>query len=81
MFYRLADARSDVFVDRITAQKNTEPVAVVVGGFHTPAMAEALRKRHISFIVVTPRITAAPDPSLYRARLQASANALLAPNR
>ena len=75
-FYRLADARSRVFVQRITAQQNPQPAAVVVGGYHTPAMAQALRDRDISFVVITPRVTAAPDPALYRARLQASANAL-----
>jgi hypothetical protein len=78
-FYRLADARSDVFVKRIGMPD--KPVAVVVGGFHTTAMAQLLREQNISYVVVTPRVTEAPDPALYRARLQASANVLLTPSR
>jgi len=76
MFYRLADQRSAIFLENARIVAGEGPRILVVGGFHTPAMAEALRKQKESFVVLTPRITRSGDESRYARRMQESISAL-----
>ncbi len=52
-FYREADIRSDLMVKNLQGRS----AVVVVGGFHTPRMAQGLREKKISYVVVTPKFS------------------------
>ncbi len=59
-FYELADARSQAFVENITAQMKTHqvPIAVLVtGGFHTQEVLKELTAKGMSYVSVRPNIT------------------------
>lgn len=64
-FYEIADTRSQIFVHRATASQNAGPRVLVVGGFHTGAMVELLKKDHRSYVVLTPKVTQAGYDDLY----------------
>jgi hypothetical protein len=77
-FYQLVDERSRVFL-RLANSKvpaSPGPRILVVGGFHTPAMAEELRKQQRSFVVLTPQITRSGLAGVYQKRLMESVSAL-----
>ncbi len=75
-FYRLADLRSEVFLDKSNEKHVSGPRVLVVGGFHTTAMAERLRQEGKSFVVLTPRITRVDGEERYAERMQESLSAL-----
>jgi hypothetical protein len=75
-FYRLADARSAVFLQKAESEKTQGPKVVVVGGFHTAAMTEALRAKGRSYAVLTPRATRSNHEQLYAERMNETVSAL-----
>ncbi|MCM8781710.1 MAG: hypothetical protein NC828_01445, partial [Candidatus Omnitrophica bacterium] len=64
-FYRIADTRDDAIVENTLKkmeEENLAVVAIITGGYHTEGIAERLRNRGISYVVIAPRITK-PDPN------------------
>ena len=56
-FYSEADIRSTHMLKELASQKQSGPVALIVGGFHAPQIAAALKAQQRSFIIVSPKIT------------------------
>ncbi len=59
-FYRLADRRSTAFAEHLLKkmQANGQTNAILVcGGYHTAAVLEALRRKGISTVLITPALT------------------------
>jgi len=59
-FYRIADTRNDAIIENTLKrmdEKNLNVAALITGGYHTEGIAERLRARGISYIVIAPRIT------------------------
>lgn len=75
-FYRLATHRSSIFLAKSAEVNALGPRILVVGGFHTPDMADALRQKGESFVVLTPRITRMGDDKRYAKRMEESLSAL-----
>ncbi|MBU1862048.1 MAG: hypothetical protein KKH94_00060, partial [Candidatus Omnitrophica bacterium] len=60
-FYETAEARNSALINNLLAQMKTddatgEVAALVAGGYHTKGLTEELKKRDISYLVVTPHI-------------------------
>ncbi|MBV9080459.1 MAG: hypothetical protein JO102_04995, partial [Elusimicrobia bacterium] len=55
-FYRIAESRSERMVENLLAAPATVGRALVAGGFHTPSLINALKRRGIPFVVVTPKL-------------------------
>lgn len=57
-FYEVASARESVFIQKIEKafKAGKKRTAIVVGGFHADDLAEELRKKKISFVVISPAI-------------------------
>src|SRR5205807_2691332 len=59
-FYENADVRSRRMVENLfremSANKFNSPV-LIAGGFHTPQIADLLKKQNRSFVIVSPKIT------------------------
>lgn len=55
-FYSIADARSRSMVDNVAAKAGNLSV-LIAGGFHTEAVSSLLKKKGLSYIVATPKIT------------------------
>lgn len=62
-FYKEADIRSGKMVERLLASDLPVNKVLVIGGFHTPEIAEFLKKQNHSFVVVSPKITKVDDTS------------------
>jgi len=78
-FYRLVQLRSRVFLMQAsrTVPASAGPRVLVVGGFHTAAMADILRRSKASYVVLSP--VAGSDENeepIYEERLQKTANVL-----
>lgn len=58
-FYQIARRRDAAFVEKVLRTKTNsgEPVAVIVGGFHTPGLEAALSKKGMNYAVITPRLS------------------------
>lgn len=59
-FYQLADERSLLFVDYLTKamdQHGQSLAVMITGGFHAEKVLKELKKRHISYLSVTPKVT------------------------
>lgn len=57
-FYQQADIRSRRMVEKLDSDfRRNDAIALVVGGFHTPLITAELKKRGLSYAVVTPKIT------------------------
>jgi hypothetical protein len=69
VYYALADRRSVMFVHRAERQKTNAPCVMITGGYHTPLVTQLLRRKNKSYVVLTPRVTAPPHPSVYRQTL------------
>ncbi|OGW72767.1 MAG: hypothetical protein A2Y02_02240 [Omnitrophica bacterium GWA2_52_12] len=68
-FYQIAEEREKIFNERAlkTMQTRSQKTAVVIaGGFHTAGLAQALRKKNISYAVITPAIGDLPPENLYQ---------------
>lgn len=75
-FYHLADLRSQAFLKSAEATATTGPKVLVVGGFHTAAMAAHLARQGKSYVVIAPQITQSGFEDLYERRMQESISAL-----
>ncbi len=75
-FYELAERRSDIFVQKAYEDKSPNPKVIVVGGFHTAAMANQLRASGKSFVVLAPRVTQSGYDELYARGMQETISAL-----
>ncbi|OGW70124.1 MAG: hypothetical protein A2036_04125 [Omnitrophica bacterium GWA2_50_21] len=67
-FYENAEIRDGVFAERIERVMNStgKKVSVVVtGGFHTHALAQKIKEKGFSYLVVTPRIVELPSKNNY----------------
>ena len=56
-FYEQADIRSHKMVENLLSYPTQGNKVLVIGGFHTPLIANILRKQKVSFVVVSPKIT------------------------
>ena len=75
-FYELANQRSRVFLDHVRSAQRGGAQVLVVGGFHTAAMAEELRKEGTSFVVLAPRVTQGGYDELYSQGMRETISAL-----
>ncbi|MBK8574972.1 MAG: hypothetical protein IPN90_04575 [Elusimicrobia bacterium] len=67
-FCRIAVQRNASFVENLSAQMKLQktPTAVLVaGGFHSEGLINLLRKKDMSYVVVTPKITEVPRENNY----------------
>lgn len=67
-FYELAEAREQVFMDRIEQALSREPsrsVVVIGGGFHTDGLKQAAEARNLAFGVIQPRLEEKSDLTNY----------------
>lgn len=81
-FYELVQRRSLVFLKQAQKQAPASPGPriLVVGGFHTPIMADYLRKSGHTFVVLTPHVTEAGYEPLYEEHMMESVSALNVPD-
>jgi hypothetical protein len=59
-FYRVAKKRDNILIQNTAdkmQQENADRAVLVAGGFHTDGIADILRDKGFSYIVITPRIT------------------------
>lgn len=56
-FYRKADARSTVMLEKLLAASGQGTRVLVTGGFHAPEMAEILKVKKIPYAIISPKIT------------------------
>ncbi len=75
-FYTLADQRSQTFLKNLKSSAVGGPQLVVVGGYHTAMMAQALRKQGRSFAVLSPNVTQSGFEDLYARGMQQTISAL-----
>lgn len=67
-FYNTAKKRDDALMARLVGtmrNQNVTQAVFIAGGFHTQGIVEFLRSNDISYQVVVPRITKAPDSTPY----------------
>ncbi len=64
-FYNIAEERETVFEQKLFLLKNLSDVLVVLGGFHTDAVAEKLRSKNISYAIISPVIKDIPADDRY----------------
>jgi len=67
-FCRTAVTRNEAFVDNLLVQakqQNARVAVLIAGGFHSEGLTEIFRKRDISWVVATPRITEIPKDANY----------------
>lgn len=75
-FYELANRRSQIFLGKARSQRTFGTQVLVVGGFHTAAMAQELRKEGVSYAVFSPRVTEGGYEELYSRGMRETINAL-----
>jgi len=71
-FYRLANKRDIIFVQNVLkqlAQKREKSAIIVTGGYHTKGIVKELKKKNISYAVITPNINQAEIEVPYLSRL------------
>jgi hypothetical protein len=71
-YYEAAQQRSAAMVQNLINRMGSVPgyTVLVSGGFHTQEMAEALKARHMTYVVITPRVTVLDQDEAYKARLR-----------
>ncbi len=71
-YYEAAELRSTAMVKNLLDKMGNTPgyTVLVSGGFHTLEMAEQLKQRKMSYVVVTPRVTVLDQDDAYRSRLR-----------
>ncbi len=78
-FYRLVQMRSRVFLTEASRKvpASAAPRILVVGGFHTAAMADLLRRANWSYVVLSPIVSSVGnDEPIYENRLRKTANVI-----
>jgi hypothetical protein len=71
-YYEAAQQRSIAMVQNLINRMGKTPgyTILVSGGFHTQEMAQALKDRKMTFVVITPHVTVLDQDEAYRARLR-----------
>ncbi|MBI3312784.1 MAG: hypothetical protein HYZ83_00925 [Candidatus Omnitrophica bacterium] len=65
-FYRYAVVREKVFIERLLQRIGKDkPMVSLAGGFHTEGMRRALKRRKISFVLISPHMETVPEDSRY----------------
>ena len=64
--------RSAAMVGNLIRRMGRTPgyTVLISGGFHTQEMAELLKARKMTYVVITPRVTVLDQDEAYRARLR-----------
>ncbi len=78
-FYQVVQMRSRVFLAEATRKvpASDAPRIIVVGGFHTAAMADLLRQANISFVILSPVVSSVGNEEpIYEQRLRHTASLL-----
>jgi len=75
-YYELANRRSKIFLASARRLHREGAQVLVIGGFHTQAMAQALREAGVSFVVLSPRITRGGYDELYEHGMHETVSAL-----
>ena len=75
-FYQIANDRSRIFLERARALHQSGTQVLVVGGFHTAAMTEELRRHGVSYVVLSPQITEGGFDDLYKRGMHDTISAL-----
>jgi hypothetical protein len=75
-FYDVANRRSSAFLEKTKKLHRSGLQVLIVGGFHTAAMAETLRREGISFVVLSPHITQGGFDDLYAKGMHDTISAL-----
>jgi hypothetical protein len=60
-FYTLAEERNEIFIDRTIEslkRHHTNEAVIISGGYHTPGLSDLLRARGLSYVVITPHVSA-----------------------
>ena len=73
-FYNLVDLRDEIFVQnakRIMEQEGQKAAVLIAGGYHTAHLTELFKEDDISYVVLTPVVTAPTDHEQYEAMLLA----------
>jgi len=71
-YYVAAQQRSAAMVQNLINRMGKTPgyTVLVSGGFHTQEMAQALKARNATYVVITPRVTVLDQDEAYKARLR-----------
>jgi hypothetical protein len=71
-YYAAAELRSAAMARNLLARVGKSPgvTALVTGGFHTKEIGEILKRRGMSFAVVTPQVKVLDQDQAYKARLR-----------
>jgi hypothetical protein len=64
-FYGNTAHRDDVYLERLLQPETSFPTILVTGGFHTQRLAQKLKERDISYVLVRPAIHLLPSGDLY----------------
>jgi hypothetical protein len=75
-FYALANERSRIFLEKAQTLHRSGTQVLVVGGFHTKAMAEELKRKGISYVVLSPHMTQGGFEKLYADGMHETVSAL-----
>ena len=76
LFYDLADARTNFFLNVLAERRSFKPCIVIVGGYHTVEMAREFRRLGRSYAVLTPHVTESGYDDLYAKGMQETISAL-----
>jgi hypothetical protein len=71
-YYEAAQQRSQAMVRNLLTKIGNTPgyVVLVSGGFHTQEMAQILKDKKMTYVVITPRVTVLDQDEAYKARLR-----------
>lgn len=71
-YYEAAQERSAAMVQNLTRRMGRTPgyTVLVSGGFHTQEMADALKEKKVTYVVITPRVIVLDQDDAYKSRLR-----------
>ena len=71
-YYEAAQERSAAMVQNLLNRMGKTPgyTVLVSGGFHTQEMAQMLKDKKMTYVVITPRVTVLDQDEAYKARLR-----------
>lgn len=71
-YYSAAEERSHAMAHNLLTRMDHIPgyTVLVTGGFHTKEIAQELKKKGISYVIITPRVQVLDQDEAYRARLR-----------
>ena len=72
-FYQNAEARDESLYDKLMSlrkRKNTGPIIMVAGGFHTEGLVSRLREAGVSYMLLMPAIESLPAEVAYKEHMR-----------